>query len=209
MDQFIEKITAFITRRTNQKLELLLFNHPNAGIQIPAGTVENGENIEDALIREVIEETGLANIIIKKYIGFKENRMSQNQFLMLKKSKVYSRPDPTSFDWAELRKGTTVAVKRREDEYTQIMYREYDRYPNPQYVTYQITGWVPSNILTNKTRRHFFHLEIKDVVVNEWEMSADHHIFRLFWAPLTNLPEIVTPQQQWLDHVEKIGYFFE
>ncbi len=209
MTQPVEKITAFITRRINQNLELLLFNHPNAGIQIPAGTVENGENIKEAPMREVTEETGLKEITIKNYIGYKESRTSNNQFLILKKSKVYSRPDSTSFDWAELRRGTTVIAKRRKDEYTQITYREHDRYPNPRYVTYQITGWVPSYALTNEVRRHFFHLEIIEEVPKEWEQLADHNVFRLFWSPLTNLPEIVAPQRQWLEFVKETGYNFD
>ena len=86
----VEKITAFITRNYNNDKELLLIQHPNAGIQIPAGTVEQGETIEEALKREIKEETGLRNITIKKYIGFKENKLENNEFLISKKTKVYS-----------------------------------------------------------------------------------------------------------------------
>ena len=42
----IEKATAFITRRTTSGDGLLLFEHPPAGIQIPAGMVEVGEIID-------------------------------------------------------------------------------------------------------------------------------------------------------------------
>ena len=34
-----EKVTAFVIRTANHRAELLLFEHPYAGIQIPAGTV--------------------------------------------------------------------------------------------------------------------------------------------------------------------------
>ena len=37
MPPAIEKVTAFITRTTTQGTDLLLFAHPHAGIQIPAG----------------------------------------------------------------------------------------------------------------------------------------------------------------------------
>lgn len=40
-------------------MELLLFMHPNAGIQFPAGTVEEGELPEQAVLREVAEKTGI------------------------------------------------------------------------------------------------------------------------------------------------------
>lgn len=59
MSSVVEKVTAFITRERTGVKELLLFKHPTAGIQIPAGTVEEGETPEKAVKREVYEETGL------------------------------------------------------------------------------------------------------------------------------------------------------
>jgi 8-oxo-dGTP pyrophosphatase MutT (NUDIX family) len=49
----IEKVTAFVTREVESGHELLLFEHPNAGIQIPAGTVNPEETPEEAGRREV------------------------------------------------------------------------------------------------------------------------------------------------------------
>lgn len=49
---------------------LLLFTQPgapDAGIQVPAGTIEPGENPRDAVMREASEETGLTGI---KYVRF-------------------------------------------------------------------------------------------------------------------------------------------
>lgn len=56
------KVLAYITRERGGRTELLVFNqrdHPEAGLQVPAGTVEPGEPIEHALWREVAEEAGL------------------------------------------------------------------------------------------------------------------------------------------------------
>ncbi|MBL8045128.1 MAG: NUDIX domain-containing protein [Anaerolineales bacterium] len=56
----VHKVLAYITRRKNTPL--LVFEHRDqaeAGIQIPAGTVEDGEAMEAALWREVLEESGL------------------------------------------------------------------------------------------------------------------------------------------------------
>jgi len=47
----LEKVTALITRKTDSGYELLLFEHPTSGIQIPAGTVEPGEKAEHAVLR--------------------------------------------------------------------------------------------------------------------------------------------------------------
>src|SRR5262249_43927849 len=49
----LEKVTAFVTRDAAQARELLVFRHPHAGVQIPAGTVEKGESAEAAALREV------------------------------------------------------------------------------------------------------------------------------------------------------------
>ena len=59
MNENIQKVTAFIIRESNGIKELLVFKHPTAGIQIPAGTVEKDEDIETAVRREAHEETGL------------------------------------------------------------------------------------------------------------------------------------------------------
>ncbi|WP_197538394.1 NUDIX hydrolase [Nocardia cyriacigeorgica] len=47
--------------------ELLVFDHtahPEAGTQIPAGGVHPGESLEQAVLREVAEETGLRNVSV-------------------------------------------------------------------------------------------------------------------------------------------------
>ena len=59
------KVIAYITRRNKTGApELLVFDHdqvkyPDAGTQVPAGTVDEGETIEQGLLREIEEESGL------------------------------------------------------------------------------------------------------------------------------------------------------
>jgi ADP-ribose pyrophosphatase YjhB (NUDIX family) len=56
------KVLAYITRRNADRTQVLVFDHrdaPEAGTQVPAGTVEPGEPVEQALFREVEEESGL------------------------------------------------------------------------------------------------------------------------------------------------------
>lgn len=63
-----DKVFAYITHGSR----LLVFRHssfPEAGIQVPGGTVEFGGTTERAIVREVIEETGLTQISGPRIIG--------------------------------------------------------------------------------------------------------------------------------------------
>jgi tRNA (cmo5U34)-methyltransferase len=68
MPEFVEKVFAYITYQD----KLLVFRHtryPEAGIQVPAGTVEIGEDPLVAARREATEETGLINLGPGSYLG--------------------------------------------------------------------------------------------------------------------------------------------
>ncbi len=210
---YLEKVTAFITRPGQDGAELLLFQHPNAGIQIPAGTVEEGEPLDRAVLREVTEETGLTRVRIVHHIGWRDELPPGATHVILHPTVVYSRPDPTSIDWARFRRGIAVRLLRRSVDdargFAQVTYEEGDRYPDPTYITYQITGWVPEDALASANRRHFFHLACEEETPAQWSIFTDHHTFQPFWAPLASLPEIVAPQREWLDYAQDTcGYTF-
>ncbi|MFJ9690565.1 NUDIX domain-containing protein [Kitasatospora sp. NPDC101183] len=59
------RVAVYVTRPGAGGPELLSFAHrdfPGAGIQVPAGGVEPGEDLESAVRRECLEETGIAEI---------------------------------------------------------------------------------------------------------------------------------------------------
>lgn len=63
-----QKIFAYITHGDR----LLVFSHPDspdAGIQVPAGTMEEGEDPDKAVMREAFEETGLSSLRLHAYLG--------------------------------------------------------------------------------------------------------------------------------------------
>lgn len=198
----LEKVTIFITRIREKKTELLLFKHPNAGIQIPAGTVEIGETPLEAALREAKEETGLQEFNNKTFIGFMETDLPEDRFVVINTTKVFSKPDTTSFDWAEFRRGIWVnSCNRDEVGFCQVEYKEDDKYPNPNYITYSIMGWVPKECLSQKLVRHFYHFVFNNNTKPEWNQFNDNHNFKLFWAPISELPDIIKPQNQWLEYI--------
>lgn len=201
MPEYVQKVTAFITRQAATGHELLLLSHPYAGIQIPAGTVEPGEQPAAAVLREVAEETGLENVVRAYFLGEQEQAFPSGNYIVARQTPVYARPSTASFNWATLRSGIRVTGARSTAGFTQVTYREYDRFPDPAYITYQITGWVPQTALATATRRFFYHLVCPAQTEEQWTVAADNHQFTLFWAPLSALPQLVSPQDRWLHYL--------
>ena len=200
-EAYVGKVTDFITRRVGGKVQLALFRHPYAGIQLPAGTVEQGEEWEAAALREGFEETGLKNLHLIRSIGSSDWEPPQGMALTRQPCKVYARPDESSFDWAGLPRGETVnTLGRNSGPFTQVTYIEMDDAENPQYVTYQITGWLKRAVLCRVVRRAFFHLGYDGLGgPDTWPVAIDNHVFTVFWADLNDLPALIPFQQAWLD----------
>lgn len=198
MPRVVEKVTIFVTRRSDKGHDLLLFEHPSAGIQIPAGTVEVGEEPEAAARRETAEETGLDDFTAHRYLGSVDEVLPETRRIIAEHTKVYARPDTSSFDWAQLRRGLVVHLERQVPGFGHVIYEEWDQVANPRYISFQITGWVPAQTLAEIRRRHFFHLEYHAATPERWVVETDNHHFELFWAPLQALPPIVEPQNTWL-----------
>lgn len=65
------KAFAYIIRNSVQGTEVLVFSHtdPNSGIQVPKGTIEEGETPEEAVLREAYEETGLEGLELVRHLA--------------------------------------------------------------------------------------------------------------------------------------------
>ena len=209
MNKVVQKVTAFIIRERNDVKELLVFKHPTAGVQIPAGTVEKGEDIETAIKRETYEETGLQFVEIENYLGCFENELENNQRIIAETTQVYIEPNLRAIPYKrKLPKGLTVDYHSTQEDFTRISYieYEYDKFHKPIHIDTNITGWVPNENLSAQKKRHFFLMSTQEETADAWELKSDMgHIFKPYWTPLSPKPEIIPPQDKWLDFVyEKI-----
>lgn len=199
METIAEKVTAFVTRIVPQGMELLLFEHPNGSIQLPAGTVETGEAHAAAATREAREETGLTDLPPGRLLATHSETLPDKYHLVVTTTRVYSRPDPASFDWATIRNGICVERHRTQGEFSHITYAEREERTGPPYISFQITGWVPTAALTRCVTRYFYHFGYAGQTPPSWFVETDNHRFRLFWALLAALPPLAAPQRPWLD----------
>src|SRR5689334_18782417 len=70
-----QKVLIYITRKN----KLLVFEHPfspEAGIQVPGGTMEPDEKPENAALREAREETNLTALKLHAFLGVQQRDMS-------------------------------------------------------------------------------------------------------------------------------------
>ena len=75
------RVVAYITRDRNGRRELLVFDHkdhPQVALQVPAGRLDPGEELEAGLLREIEEESGLTKVRIERELpGFEDHYRSR------------------------------------------------------------------------------------------------------------------------------------
>jgi 8-oxo-dGTP pyrophosphatase MutT (NUDIX family) len=68
VEEPVKKAWPCVLRRAAEGWSVLAFLHPLLGLQLPKGTVEDGEPIESAVLRELEEESGIADGRIRSFI---------------------------------------------------------------------------------------------------------------------------------------------
>lgn len=191
-DGVIRKVTAFLTRRGRS--EILLFRHPHAGVQIPAGTVETGEHPDDAVLREAREETGL-EVRAARYLGTCDNELADHQRITACRTVLRRDAADGAEGLDELSLGTTLPLLEERDGFGRVTYERWrDGRPVP------MDGWIPLDELWRVRQRHFYHIEHEAPTPDAWEHRPEEEdmLFALFWTPLDPVPDIVRGQDAWL-----------
>jgi 8-oxo-dGTP pyrophosphatase MutT (NUDIX family) len=201
----LEKVTAFVTRTSGSRRELLVFRHPTAGVQLPAGTVNPNEAPEDAVSREVTEETGLSALLMRANLGKIEQVMGNTTRMIYRDSMLQSTPQQdATIMRAVLHRGLTVETGDPINGFIKVTFREINH--DTGAIFNSQSGWIPVSSLAERVERHFYHLEVTQDTPNRWSHPADRgHLFDLYWVPLDSDPGLHPAQAGWLDFAREHG----
>ena len=200
-DKQLHKVTAFITRGLPEPHELLVIRHPEAGLRLPAGTVEAGETPRAAVLREAGEETGLKQLGIIALLGTRRVELAPDEALMCTDALLQLTPDYSSTVVTSfiLRRGMQVKLLESEGGFIRLAYEEQAYRDGMRAVKGRHTGWVVESSITRLVTRHFFHLMASDETAAEWRVQGDMDlIFDCSWSPLKENLDLTPPQNEWL-----------
>lgn len=209
MSTQVHKVVAFVTRDDGSTL---FFQHPEAGYQLPAGTVDEGETGEVAVLRELWEETSLDQVEIVAYLGRVPTPATQ---AMMRENvrPLLSIHDKNSASPRMLSRNYRVEVLDEVDEMARIVYREVKFHPpsgdeSAVWETkFTVEGWVPKTSLVRNVQRDIFHIRTLKPTAETWEHAGDHgFMFRMFWHPFGKNPGLHPLQAVWFDYaLEKLS----
>lgn len=184
--EVIRKVTAYVTRISEAGVpELLVFKPQDVGVQVPAGTVEEGESYEFAADREVAEETGLTSFERVRFLASIEVPLTDSSRAPVRDSMLYQEPareTPLDFEvprahWLEVveRQGDSAKVRLSGKE-----------------------GWIPAGILAGRMDRSFFHFRTSETTPDRWEVKdGDHDPWLCYWIPLEPRPDLDHEFEEW------------
>lgn len=203
----IRKVTAFITRETPDSRQLLVFQHPNAGVQLPAGTVDEGESSDVAVIREACEETGLCDLTLIGLLGELPRQTGANQFRLTRSVNLRSAPQTDApLTGHRLSYGWLVDFVRRDETTGAVQIR----YPEMKYlggerweVEFELVGWTEPDALTDQESRLAYHLSSTTPTADTWEHIGDHdHTFRCYWVDVHDDSPLIPLHAGWFEIVK-------
>lgn len=194
------KVTAFVTRDSEAGREVLTFLHPLGGRQVPAGSVEDGEEPVESAKREVWEETGVGGF---EHVALLRVKMTiaEGSGYLTKAQVLRTEPQTSAPGGEQLPRGYKVVINKRSQGWLYVSHRTYDFNVTPATVLAEISGWVPGGVVATTLERHYFHITVAAGGLHTWIRAADGHLFQVEWLPLTPPPALVEGQQEWLDAV--------
>lgn len=184
-DEPTDKVAAFITRMQEGELQILVFDHPEIdgsgigpSVQLPAGTVEQNEAPEDAVLREAFEETGLTGLKLSRQLGSVPG-LADGCWMVTR-----------SIAGGELRRGHAVRETGTGTSSGEIT------------VTWEGRAYTaPLDALTQRSTRYLFELRLGAPAPDRWEYKCDCGApITVRWSSVRDA-QLHPLQQRWLDAV--------
>ncbi len=182
----IGKVTVFCVHDD----ALLVFDHPTAGTQVPAGTMRPGEDPRDAAKRELAEETGVGKISIVANIGVVESQLAADRAVALQ--------DLEADDGRFAARGWPLQLTDDSDP-QRWTHETWDYDVRPPLLLDRHTGLAPATALAARVRRHFFVATAQELPEGEsWWQFADGWEWRVRWAPIDDDLRLHGEQFDWV-----------
>jgi ADP-ribose pyrophosphatase YjhB (NUDIX family) len=200
----IEKVSAFLFRKKGDRLQILLVRHPTAGYQIPAGTVEENEDLQDAVRREIREECGIKELGLIIELPETHQFLEGDEAILTKTMRLYSWPASSARrDGPLCRRGFLLKTFEKKVGFTRVKYQEFNLKKKPPALISELESWVMSDDLTREVRRHFFAFYVREETLDQWENHAEpDQVFTLKWVDMDAIPELTEGQNEWLDQLK-------
>jgi 8-oxo-dGTP pyrophosphatase MutT (NUDIX family) len=196
----LQKVAVLVTRPGPGGPELLVFEHVEvpSGVQVPAGTVEPGEDPRSAAIRELREETGID--VDDVDLLWTEEEMGRLGALVSEDVPLRAAPDPNADVLSDEVWRLGVRVLEIAGPWARVAREEYDLTVEPWRVLSTTEGWLPASVLERSQIRHVYHASAPEGVGDRWDVFGAEGIytFRCYWTPLHDAG-LISLQQDWVD----------
>jgi 8-oxo-dGTP pyrophosphatase MutT (NUDIX family) len=195
------KVTCFVTRGDGDAAELCVFWHELSGVQVPAGTVEDGETFEEGARREAREETALEGLQLAACLGSRMSELNETWSVLRREVALRVHPDASTpvTQWT-LARNLNISVVDRQDGFARVVFAERDLEDERGLVLARFEGWVAEADLFARQERRFYHFRAPAGSPDSWQtIENGAYELHLYWVPLRPKPGLLRACQEWLD----------
>jgi 8-oxo-dGTP pyrophosphatase MutT (NUDIX family) len=183
MTQRVDKTTCLITRLADGVDELVVFDHPSAGVQLPAGTSLPGEDPSNAALREGWEETGIPGLVVRAKLKELVESVASSR-------RGWLAADVVVDDQTFARGRLATVIDARDDE---LLVEVAGK-----------RGWIAADAFADEVVRHVLQLESDVSMPSEWWVvtpDGEGLCWRCRWVPLHSELALVDGQAHWVTDV--------